>query len=292
MRRLSAAHARELILLWVTGRERVRLARAAGAPPPWTDDPVLRAYRFCNVVRVEDRVSQWLLTHWYGPHRGHPHTLVAAALARFLNRPETLAPLTEKVYADGGPDWGGIKARLRAMREGGATIFNAAYMVRGNDGPDKVVSVVDHNVRPLLTPPVAVDTASMRRTWEALVPRHGFGSFMAGQVVADLRWALPGEWADRKVWAPEGPGSKQGLNFWLGRPPSAAFRRNEFVGRLREYMDWLYPRLPAALASRMEAIDAQNTLCEAAKYIKAILGVRMPKRRYAPPVPQEAAPCQ
>ena len=30
-------------------------------PPPWTDDPVLRAHKFTNAYRASDRVSQYLI---------------------------------------------------------------------------------------------------------------------------------------------------------------------------------------------------------------------------------------
>jgi len=29
--------------------------------PPWTDDPILNAYKFTNVYRASDRVSQYLI---------------------------------------------------------------------------------------------------------------------------------------------------------------------------------------------------------------------------------------
>ena len=55
------------LLYWVTERESIRIQRLQGKAPPWTDDPILRQYRFCNVRRMDDAVSQWLLTNWYTP---------------------------------------------------------------------------------------------------------------------------------------------------------------------------------------------------------------------------------
>src|SRR6266404_9162526 len=42
-------------------RQRVFHLRAAGAPPPWTADPVLSRHKFTNVYRAADRVSQYLI---------------------------------------------------------------------------------------------------------------------------------------------------------------------------------------------------------------------------------------
>ena len=35
--------------------------RVAGQVPPWTDDPILQTFKFCNVFRAADRVSQYMI---------------------------------------------------------------------------------------------------------------------------------------------------------------------------------------------------------------------------------------
>src|SRR3990167_10626784 len=47
--------------LWnyVTERHQIYLRRARGDPPPWTDDPILRQFRFCNVYRALDKGTLW-----------------------------------------------------------------------------------------------------------------------------------------------------------------------------------------------------------------------------------------
>ena len=42
-------------------RQRILFKRLQGAPPPWTLDPILGSYRFTNVYRATDRVSQYLI---------------------------------------------------------------------------------------------------------------------------------------------------------------------------------------------------------------------------------------
>jgi hypothetical protein len=43
---------------FVGERETIRLRRESGQPRPWTDDPILAAWSFCNVRREDDRVSR------------------------------------------------------------------------------------------------------------------------------------------------------------------------------------------------------------------------------------------
>ena len=42
-------------------RQRVFDQRARRSDGPWTDDPILRQYKFCNTFRASDRVSQYLI---------------------------------------------------------------------------------------------------------------------------------------------------------------------------------------------------------------------------------------
>lgn len=270
----------ERLIYWVKERESIRLKKEAGEPPPWTDDEILQRYRFCNVRRMDDKVSQWLMDNWYTPYKDHPNMLVACALARFINKPESLTLLARFVFQDGFPPaWGSIKRELRAAKARGP-IFNGAYMVRGNDGKDKVSSVIDLTVSPLSKSPPTITKSSMLETWTQLCPRYGFGPFMAGQIVADLRWAVVGKWKDKHRWAPIGPGSKRGMNRILNRPIESPLSQDDFNDCLNQLMVSVTAVLCRSITRRMEAIDWQNCLCETDKYSRVMLGEGRPKQIY------------
>ena len=266
---------------WIVERESVRLKKEAGLPQPWTDDEIIGTYRFCNAKRMDDKVSKWLMERWYKPYFNHPNMVYAVALARFINKPESLFLITDDVFAP-KVKWGQIKKILRAHRDAGNVIFNGAYMVRGNDGHDKIECVVDHYVKPLqsnlVTPGFYPD--SMQRTCELIHDQYGFGSFMAGQVVADLRWAVKGTWDDRMTWAPIGPGSQRGMNRLLGLDTHRSIPQKEFLTQLIGMIDALHEKLPASITDRLEAHDYQNCLCEYDKYNRALFGEGRPKQLY------------
>lgn len=263
------------LVYWIKERESIRIQREECTPKPWTDDEILQRYRFCNVRRMDDRVSQWLLKNWYEPNYGHKNMLLACALARFVNLPDSLGSIGYPATWDAAR----IKRILRSQAKNGLNVFNGAYMVRGNDGMDKVECVVDYYVRPLWKRPVVIDPFSMQATHAELSKRYGFGSFMAGQVVADLRWAMPNDWHDAKTWAPMGPGSKRGMNRLLNQPMNAPMKQEEFGTLLTSLMRQLSSRLPLVITSRLEAIDYQNCLCEFDGYERALWGGRK-KQRY------------
>lgn len=260
----------ERMLYFIQEREKVRLAKESGKPKPWTDDVILQSYRFCNIRRADDKVSRWLINNWYKPNFNHKNILLAVALARFINKPESLSVI-------GFPDkWypGRLLSRLREYRDDGNTVFNGAYMVRGNDGIDKLDCVINHYVQPLTKRKDWINTDSMEQSHSQLCLSYGFGSFMAGQVVADLRWAREGKWNDRMDWAPIGPGSRRGMNRLLGLDIKYPMTQYIFQGHLSEFIQTCEDNLPKSITSRMEAMDYQNCCCEFDGYERALHGGR------------------
>src|SRR6218665_2264151 len=62
-------------LYWKFAYERQKAfeARAAGLPGPWTDDQIIQEYKFCNVFRAADRVSQYMIRNvCYNQERSNP----------------------------------------------------------------------------------------------------------------------------------------------------------------------------------------------------------------------------
>ena len=271
---------RERWLYWITERESIRLKKERNKPKPWTDDEILQSYRFCNARRMDDKVSKWLLKNWYTPYLDHSMILPAVAVARFINLPESLKRITTAVFRKKwNPDM--IVRRLRYHRDQGNTVFNGAYMVRGNDGMDKIDCVVNHYVSHLFEDgrPLTIDPTSMQATHATIQDRYGFGSFMAGQIVADLRHAVTGSWEDRNHWAPIGPGSKKGMNIWLGRDKKTPMSQKQFDSGMYEARTLLKQELPK-IYNRLEAIDVQNTFCEFSKYERTLWGEGRPKSTY------------
>jgi 5-hmdU DNA kinase, helical domain len=68
--------------------------RQAGKRWPWTTDPILRKYKFCQVFRELDAVTIWIRETWREPYEDHPHLWFAMAVARQINWPDTLAEIS------------------------------------------------------------------------------------------------------------------------------------------------------------------------------------------------------
>jgi hypothetical protein len=81
------------LLYWIQEREAIRLRRATGQLRPWTNDPILDSWSFCNVRREDDRVTCWIAVNWREPHANDQDLFFAMAVARLVNWPDTLAEL-------------------------------------------------------------------------------------------------------------------------------------------------------------------------------------------------------
>lgn len=270
-----------ILVHWMTERDRIRAKKAQGLPKPWTADVLLRDFRWCNVRRMDDHVSMALAAQWYHPHADQQTTLVAALLARLVNWPESLLEIT------GGRPFSlaelpSARGTLAQRASAGQKVFTGAYVVPGVPGRNKVDSICD--LVELIAPQASrVVASTMRGTWAALIGFDGMGSFLAGQVVADLaQLPVVFPWEDGATWAPLGPGSARGINRLLGRPKDKAVGQSQFESELPALIDVLRPMVPEIWEDRrLQAMDIQNCLCEFDKYRRLQMGEGKVRARYA-----------
>ena len=270
----------EGLLRWIREREAIRLKRAGGEPPPWTDDPILREWKFCSVRREHDRVTRWIAANWREPHARDPDLWFAMTVARLFNLPETLAEI-------GYPaPWDAAKsgAALRRRRARGETFINAAYKVgtagQKVDKIDYLVGVLDRlwSRRERLRPHA---DETLHQWWGRLKEEHGLGSFLAAQVVADMKYVEPLRSArDWMSFAAPGPGSQRGLNRVLRRPVDRGWKDDEWRFQLRKLHDAI--NLERMGLGDLHAQDLQNCLCEFEKYERTRLNEGKPKQRFTP----------
>ena len=75
---------------WQTERESIRIKKeSAVLSPPWTDDPILQEFKFCQVFREDDRTTRWFRTHIREPMRNEEDVLMATIIFRWFNLIET-----------------------------------------------------------------------------------------------------------------------------------------------------------------------------------------------------------
>lgn len=231
---------------------------------------MLDVYKWCNVRRMDDRVSRWLDAQWYDRDCGNRTLILAATVARFINWPPAL-----EEYGTPFRSWryGEFVQKLTVRHSVGQKVFTGAYIINGSDGGSKIETVARMVQRLAGVMPNAngkpIIYQDIKGTWQAL--RHhagaGMGSFMAGQVVADMAAVRPSLFANVATWAPIGPGSQRGMNRLLGNDINKRIDQDRFENLLATLIDTLGPRIRQIWDDRkLVAMDIQNCLCEFDKY--------------------------
>ena len=248
----------KLLWYWVAEREKIRIKKERGDPKPWTKDPILRDNRFCNVQREDDKVTIWIRENWRIPYAGHPSIYIAMILARLINWP----PALEEIGFPIKWDYQEYLRKLQNRKMRGDRIWGGAYMVTAGGKPipkEEAVCDMVHGFYRSAYRPQQGD--SLYRTWVGLMNQGvgGMGTFLAAQVVADLKFTpllerSPDWWA----FCAPGPGSQAGLNHLLGLPVAKEWNQPEFQDKVNE--------LRVMMPLRLSAQDTQNCLCEFSKY--------------------------
>jgi hypothetical protein len=256
------------LLHWITEREAIRIQKdVLGSPKPWTKDPILRDYKFCNVRRNDDRVSIWIQENWMNMFSTHKNLAFAMCVARIFNWPDTLHAIQDEIFSE-SPDLNKVRDKLKCRRDvGGHKIFTGAYTVSTCGlSMDKIDYVCDVVFKPLLsTIKNPVVGQSLEEYWNYLQQFQGFSSFMAGQVIADLKYTHPLiAAADWNTFAPLGPGSTRGLNRLYGRPLGGTIKQQQGTRELLDIQKIVNSRLGEDIALH----DIQNCMCEFDKYMR------------------------
>lgn len=287
----------EGLLHFTWERESIRLRRAEGVlRNEWTTDPVLSKYKFTNIHRQDDRVSQWVIKNIMEPNAGRKDIWFILLIARLINWPPTLQRLIDDgvlfrpVEDFNVSDFSNSVEKLKGEI---GKVYSGAYMIyptKLNPGGPKSETLGMHILMPVVKSAEAINHQLYRRDMEAGVGRFvtelsksfGISTFMAGQVAADLTYTNDGPLVDAHdlyTYAPIGPGSQKGLNYLLHRSAYASWSQSDFNTALGRIRNDIWTRLHIL---DLTLHDVQNIMCEFSKYCRAMLGEGKPKTLYNP----------
>lgn len=274
-------------------RHRMQVRRSRGESWPWTDDPILTEYHFCNIFRELDKTTIWIKRRFLGEHQDHPNLWFAACLARRINYPPTLMELGFPLTWD--PDRT-VQVMRDRMARGEKTFNPNAYrMVGGSSvGGDMTGHIVNRLLQPLWDAreirPLSFD--SLRETVEYQNTFMGWGNMVSYQVALDLVGTpvLPFP-LDQDTWSNVGPGGIRGLNRIFGRPLETGLTSHSerFISTCLEELKWVQgeqrhywpPTFP-----RLFLCDVENCACEYDKFMRIVDGQLTGQRKYDPKKPR------
>lgn len=265
---------------WRFAAERMAIYHRRLSDPlgPWTDDPILRTYRFTNAYRAADRVSQYLIRHvQYGDGRSQAPAEIffRTLLFKIFNKIETW----ERIEAAIGPvawqsiDFDRVSKLLEEATHRGARIYSAAYIMpspafghaRKHDNHLALLRrMMDEGL------PGRLERArSLEEAFGAILEYPGVGPFLAFQYAIDLNYSILTNFSEGE-FVVAGPGALDGLSKCFaetgGLSPAELIHR--MVDRQEREFERLGLRFQRLFGRPLQPIDCQNLFCEVSKYAR------------------------
>jgi len=261
---------------WQTERESIRIKKESDVlPSPWTDDPILQEFKFCQVFREDDRTTRWFRNHIREPMRNEEDVLMATIIFRWFNLIETGRTLIDH---DLLRKWNRKKAIYEITKQ--PKWITGAYIIKTPNGMDKVTGVAEcishiwkarESILSRLHEKLAKGESSLEDTWLILRDYPYMGPFMAYEVVTDLRHTYLLENADDiMTWANAGPGAMRGLNRLTGRELDYSRKSHPWCEEMQDLFHQVKDRLPWWIINKndrsYEMREIEGGLCEFDKY--------------------------
>jgi hypothetical protein len=265
---------------WRFAAERLAMfyRRRLDSVGPWTNDPILRLYRFTNVFRATDRVSQYLIREvQYGAERSQEPNEVffRTLLFKIFNKIETW----EALEVAHGPiawrsvDLDALDRTLTLIRSRGRPIYSAAYIIPappfGRERKHSNHLALIARMMADRLPDRLRQAPDPEAVYERILAYPGLGRFLAFQYAVDLNYSTLLDF-EESSFVVAGPGALDGI--------SKCFSATD--GRSPEWIiRWVTDRQGSEFAARgldfeglfgrpLQPIDCQNLFCEISKYAR------------------------
>lgn len=272
-------------------REEIRLRRQRGLPRDrWTNDEILKNYKFTNVKREHDRTTYELKEEFYDKFASKTTlevTFLNCVIFRYFGTIETARSLGwHNTWAEQHRDV--VIAKCKERLENKELVFTRAYIVPncGDSKPkhEVVCDVIDQVFEYLTDLPLLSKYATWQQLCEDLQDAvRGMGPFMAKEVVLDYVLATGWRPHDWDTWTPMGPGARRGAARVMNGGALAPMSANAALEICKRLYD-LRDRHWRDQAVQLDLTDIQFQLCEFDKYMRAKRGEGTPKNRFVPSV--------
>lgn len=259
-------------------RQAIFFRRLAGAPPPWTADPILRAFKFCNTYRASDRVSQFLIREViYQPGFGPDDTMLRIILFRLFSKPATWrlledhhGPITARDFD--AESYGGT---LEVALSRGEAIYTNAFILSAGSAFGYArkhrnhLALIDRMRREGL-PGAIARARNLKDVYDALIAYPMIGPFLAYQMAIDLNYSEVLDF-DEDAFTMPGPGAERGIAKCFA--DTAGWSGPDLIAWMVDRQEVDFARLGLSFQTlwgrRLHAIDCQGLFCETDKYARA-----------------------
>ena len=260
-------------------RQNIFLKKKQGLPAPWTDDPILREYKFCNSYRVNDRVSQYLLKNviYNGQTYSSEDMLFRIILFKLFNKESTwelllqnFGDITLKTF-----DLKKYSKILTKAIDNNISIYNDAYISCAtkafgyNHKHDNHLALLNKMFIDDKIQNQIIKCQTMENAFNILKSYPLIGNFMAYQLVTDINYSNIVNWSEHEFTV-AGPGAIRGIKKCFKN--KGKMTNEDIIKYMYNHQDEEFKRLHLdfqRIGNRpLQLIDCQNIFCELDKYLR------------------------
>lgn len=257
-------------------RQEVFFSRYEQKPPPWSNDPIIREYKFTNAYRASDRVSQYLIRNVIYQGDESPQNLFfRIILFKLFNKIETWELLESQL---GEIRWDTYSYKryediLTTAMLSGVTIYSAAYIMASGHLMFGVERKHQSHLKLLemmiseKVPERLLECKNMRQGFELLRSYPLIGDFLAYQLITDINYSELTSFTEMEFTMP-GPGAKDGIRKCFSS--LGGLSEVDIIRLMADRQEHEFSRLNIDFKSlwgrRLQLIDIQNLFCEVDKY--------------------------
>lgn len=277
--------------------------------PPWTNDDVLREYRFTNIRREHDKETRWVIEHiTSNSELSYEDKLINVILFRLYNKHETAElismPFKFSETPNWNPEWYRSLFEAAMVEDPDCVFFTNAFYTSGlkrvlkqylpetdpkNSMEMRILWFIDAIVKDNIADKIK-SSKTQEDVIDVLCSYNGIGRFLAYQFYIDMTYIDEFPFSENEFTI-AGPGCIMGLDYLFEDRDGMSYE--ECLFWLRDNLDrlfveelgkdWDAKRVFWDLPEYDRCFNVmclENCFCELSKYIRAKDGTGRPRKRY------------
>lgn len=264
---------------FATERQEVFYSRIENKKFPWTDDEILKTYKFTNAYRASDRVSQYLIKNViYNNDQYSPEDqCFRIILFKLFNKIETweylekkLGEISYKTY-----DYSIYNQLLTQKLVNKEKIYSAAYIMPSgkscfgfNKKHQNNLKLLENMMQTGIAKEIA-KAKSLKELYEILLSYPTIGSFLAYQFAIDINYSELCDFSEMS-FVVAGPGAKNGIIKCFKDLKGLKYEDiiKYVTERQEEEFEKRGLKFKTLFGRKLQMIDCQNLFCETDKYAR------------------------
>ncbi len=254
--------------------------RVAGTPFPWTGDPILQEYKFCNVYRAADRVSQYMIRDvCYHDEACSPEDRIFQIVAfRIFSKIDTWS--TVRDFLGHYPTLGdlmdeGFRKALDHAKQRNGGLYTGAFILCATNAygqPAKHLNHVELFRHMFLQDALGeriLAASSLHQVYELLHRYPLMGDFMSYQIAIDLNYSDLINFSENE-FTKAGPGALRGIGKVF--ESLGDYGPTDIIHWMVDHQETAFESLGLPFnglwGRPLHAIDCQGLFCETDKYCR------------------------